>query len=172
MAVTKTLLKSIAMQKHAPGECLKRVNRVLHVESVSEVFVTLFYGILDTKTGQLSYCSGGHNPCYVLKSGGGLQTINNNGGIPLSFMADFDYPSAELTLEKNDIIVMYTDGVNEAMDAAENEFSEERLEKHLQENRNSTPQKVIAHIFEQVEIFTEGADQSDDITMLAVQFKG
>lgn len=172
MAVTKTLLKSVALQKHTPGECLKRVNKVLHAESVSEVFVTMFYGILDTKTGQLAYSNGGHNPTYILKENGTLETVAPNGGIPISFIPDFEYTTSELTLEKNDIIVTYTDGVNEAMDAEENEFSEERLEGNLKENKNSSPEKVISHIFKQVEIFTKGADQSDDITMLAVQFKG
>ena len=171
MAVTKTLLKSIAFQIDDPGKCLKKVNNILQKDSVSSVFVTLFYGILDTKSGKLFYANGGHNPFYILSPNGDLKEIGPNGGIPVGFIADFAYPTSHIMLSADDILIFYTDGVNEAMDLEENEFSEQRLEKCISGLKNESAKDVIEKVFKNVSDFTQGVEQSDDITMLAVQFR-
>jgi sigma-B regulation protein RsbU (phosphoserine phosphatase) len=170
MAVTKTLLKSIAFQNSDPAECLKKVNNILFKESVSSVYVTMVYGTLNTKTGELYYSNGGHNPFYILSTDGTLRTIDPNGGIPVSYIENFSYQTSALQLKDRDMIILFTDGVTEAMNNNEEEFSETRLEHTLTECKKSTPQQVIENVFRQVERHTENEEQSDDITMLAVQY--
>jgi len=171
MVLCKSLLKAHAITGMDPGKCLRSVNNILHQQSDPAVFVTLIYGILDLTNGQLTFCNGGHNPFYIVSTNGELREIPANGGIPLSFLPDFSYASGTIALEPGQTVFFYTDGVNEAMDEEENEFSEQRLEESLSKAETKSPEKLIHDLQEQIEQFTRGTEQSDDITMLAVQYK-
>ncbi len=170
MAMTKTLMKSIGLLGVPVGEALGKLNKALHLESTASMYVTLFYGTLNLRNGSMSFSNGGHNPFYLLNKSGTLRSIKNNGGIPVSFLPQFKYPSSTLPLNDGDLILMFTDGVTEAMDTDQNEFGEERIEACLKTVEEITPRNVINTVMKAVQNFTKGNALFDDITMLAIQY--
>jgi sigma-B regulation protein RsbU (phosphoserine phosphatase) len=170
MAVSKTLLKATAMQGLPPHECFNEVNQILSRESVRTMFVTTFYGILNTKTGELEYCNGGHNPPYLLSSSGTVSRLEGTGGIALAAIGTARYSSKKTVLKRGDGILLYTDGVTEAMDRQANEFSNERLEQVLPACLFSPITELVESVMKEVKAFTQGAPQSDDITLLALRY--
>jgi len=170
MAVSKTTIKATALRGLPPNECLGLVNNVLVRESVSNVFVTAFYGILNRRTGELEFCNAGHNQPFLIGGNGKVVMLEKVDGIPMGFMENFEYSSQTLNLRKNDTVFLYTDGVTEAMDAGENEFSEERLEKALNLNAGCSPDELNKNIIKEVKNHTGDIAQSDDITVLSLRF--
>jgi sigma-B regulation protein RsbU (phosphoserine phosphatase) len=172
MAITKTLLKATAVQGNPAQACVRHVNKVLYPESVRGLFVTGFYGILDIETGVINYCNAGHNHPYVLRADGEVELIEPPKGLALCLTEDFHYKAGQLSLSKGDTLFMYTDGVNEAINAAREEFGVERIVECLKEEAGRKPAELVRDIFRQVEGFSGGISQSDDITMLALQYLG
>ncbi len=172
MAVSKTLLKATALKGGPPEECLQQINRVLYLESVSAMFVTIFYGILNTRTGEVDYCNGGHNPPYILRAGGGIEMAESTGGLVLGAMRNTAYKAKKMTLQTGDGIFLYTDGVTEAMNRSNEQFTEERLDEKLKAGRDTTLPNIVGHVIEAVKAFSNGAPQADDITILAVRYLG
>lgn len=172
MAVTRTLIKTKATQQLNPGVVLTRVNEDLSLENPSMMFVTLFLGILDIRTGEIEFCNAGHNPPYVLGTEGNLKPVETTGGIILGVEEEAVYQSKKLVLEKGEAIFVFTDGVTEAMDPDHHLFSEERLEKRLKEIGGKPIESLVSGVMESVEAFAEGAPQADDITMLVLRFFG
>ncbi|MBW1842327.1 MAG: PP2C family protein-serine/threonine phosphatase, partial [Deltaproteobacteria bacterium] len=131
MAITRTLIKSKTTKGLKPETVLKRVNEDLSMDNVSCMFVTLFLGIINSRTGELEYCNGGHDPPYILRSNGDLELLKTVSNIALGVMEDFSYQSGKISLRKGDTILLYTDGVTESMDKDENFFEDKRLEEIL-----------------------------------------
>src|SRR5437868_9855544 len=98
MAMTRTHIKTTALQDKSPDECLFEVNRVLVRERVSSMFATCFYGVLNTRTGELRYCNAGHNPPYVLRASGALETFELAGGVPLGMLDGRPYKGGTVQL--------------------------------------------------------------------------
>jgi serine phosphatase RsbU (regulator of sigma subunit) len=170
MAVTLTHLRSTAQQGMAPEDCLLEVNRVLVEEKVSSMFATCFYGILNTRTGQLRYCSGGHNPPYVLRSvDGTVEPLEEVGGLPLGMFGGMGYMGASALLAPGDTLVLYTDGVPEGANEAQEDFGEERLIRCLKGAVALDCRELIDRVSGELSHFTAGAPQFDDITTLAVR---
>lgn len=172
MAVSRTLLKSTALEGLAPGSCLERVNRLLCLDNSAEMFVTVFYGILNTRTGEIEYSNGGHNPPFLVRAGGAPQALERTGGIVLGVMENVSYRERRTTLRAGDAIFLYTDGVTEAMDREGALFSEIRLERLLNEASGASPEAVIRRALAAVSDHSAGAAQSDDITTLAIRYNG
>lgn len=172
MAVSRTLLKATALRGLPPHECFKQVNRLLYLESVPSMFVTMFYGILNTKTGEIEYCNGGHNPPFLIRNNGNIEPLEVTGGLILGALEDFDYKSNKTKLNKGDSLFLYTDGVTEAMNPKDEEFAEERLKTSLGK-LNSTPlENMIDSIIKEVYAFSADAPQADDITAMALRYLG
>lgn len=171
MATSRAILKSAALKGLAPGECFREINRILHQESLPTMFLTAFYGILDTRFGKVTFCCAGHNAPYLIRATGQVQPIDAGNGIPLSFLPDYPYEGNEINLESGDGLFLYTDGVTEAFDRNGNEFNEQRLESCLSSANGSTPAQIIDKVFTQVKEFSDGAAQSDDITVLAIRHR-
>jgi serine phosphatase RsbU (regulator of sigma subunit) len=169
MAVTRTQIKTTALQGMRPEECLLQVNRVLVRENVGDLFATCFYGILNIRTGELWYCSAGHNPPYLLRASGAVENISEVGGIPLGLFDYMGYTGNRAQLEPGDALFLYTDGVPEANNAADEEFTYERLTASLRDGRTLACREMIDHLTREVLAFTAGAPQSDDITMLCIR---
>jgi sigma-B regulation protein RsbU (phosphoserine phosphatase) len=89
MAVSRTLLKATALEGFPPGVCMNRVNGLLYSESVATMFVTIFYGILNTKNGELEYCNGGHNPPYIIRKDGNIEALDLTGGLVVGALPKF-----------------------------------------------------------------------------------
>lgn len=172
MAVSRTLLKANAMQGLSPDQCLQYVNNLLCQESVDSMFVTVFYGILNTRTGLLIYSNGGHNPPYVISKDGEVVMIEKTGDFVLGGIENLNYHSKILQIKPGDTIFVFSDGVSEAMDTNNNQYGEPRLEQLLSECAGLTSEQVSERVVADVKIHSEGAEQSDDITTLTLNYFG
>jgi len=172
MAVSKTLVKMEASKGLPAAEVLSRVNRQLAQDNPSLMFVTLFLGILNVRTGEIEYSSGGHDPPYVLSASGEIQPLELTDGVMLGVTEDFSYQSKKNLLRKGETIFLYTDGVTEAKNSDDQLFSDARLQQMLTRLQEKGTTDIIQSIRTEIEIFSEGTPQYDDITMLALKFNG
>jgi phosphoserine phosphatase RsbU/P len=169
--VTKTLFKATAGNGGTPGEILARLNAEICRDNESCMFVTLFCAILNIRTGQVDYSNGGHNPPYYLHHGG-VSPLENAGGRALGVVEQSPYLSGRVVLGPGEALLLYTDGITEAMDSSETLYSDRRLERFLATNRSSSPRQIIGDLVSDVKHFAGGAPQSDDITVLALLYFG
>ena len=172
MAISKTLLKTEGLRGHSPDEMLFRVNNILCPDNDLNMFVTLFCVILDAKTGEIQFANGGHNPPLIYTDGGDFEFIQMPEGFVVGTIPDMEYECKKLILKPDDVIFMYTDGVTEAMNPAGQLFSDERLKQCLSNLKGKDIRDIIRGIRAEVETFAQGRPQSDDITMLALEYKG
>ena len=171
MAVTKTLLRVIATRARRPEAVLAELNNELYRDNETGMFVTIFYGVLNIHTGTVEYSNGGHNPPYILSTQGTVVAVDNPGGMALGVRANVPYRAKQIQLRTGESLFLYTDGLTEAMDRAENLFSERRLQECLREVAGVTPLELIRGAVGAVKRFATGAEQSDDITALAIQYR-
>ena len=169
MAVSRTLIRATGIRGVSSSECITYSNELLEKESVNNMFVTVFYGIYNIKTGEMKYTNAGHNPPYVVKQNGNLERLPVTRNMAIGIFGDFKYQEETLQLEHGDTLLLYTDGVTEAINPNEEEFKEERLEETLQKSTNQSCQQIIDTIKANVKTFADGAEQSDDITLLALK---
>jgi serine phosphatase RsbU (regulator of sigma subunit)/anti-sigma regulatory factor (Ser/Thr protein kinase) len=171
MAVTKTLLKATATEATDPGKVLGRLNDEIYRDNESCMFVTLFCGILNVRTGEVEYSNGGHNLPYHLHNDG-VSPLKNFGGKALGIMERSSYTSGGMVLGPGEALLLYTDGVTEAMNPSETLYTGQRLEQFLASNWRSSPRRLIGDLVSDVRHFAGGAPQSDDITGLALLYLG
>ena len=171
MAVTKTLFKATAGNGGTPGEILARLNTEICRDNESCMFVTLFCAILNIRTGQVDYGNGGHNLPYYLHQRS-VTPLENLGGRVLGLVEQSPYASGRMVLAPGEALLLYTDGVTEAMNPSETLYSDQRLEQFLGTNRGSAPRQIIGDLIGDVKQFAGGAPQSDDITVLALLYFG
>lgn len=172
MAVSRTIIHAAALKEMSPEDCLYFSNNLLCKDNENSMFVTVFYGILNTKTGELKYSNAGHNPPYILEKDGGIVIIEPTHDKVLGILDDIDFHSKTITLKPGDGLFLFTDGVTEAMNREFQLYSEERLEKLLAEIKDKAPKDIVESVYNSVIEHANGADQSDDITMLALRYKG
>jgi sigma-B regulation protein RsbU (phosphoserine phosphatase) len=172
MAVTKTLLKGMAELSLSPAEILERVNTELCRENDSMMFVTVFCGILNFKTGQLIYSNAGHEPPLLLRRGGSPSWVELPPGLVLGVDEDSRYETRELYLQAQDTVLTYTDGVTEAIDTEQQLFSSDRLRSVAERIPVSSAEQMVHEVMGAVNEYSSGAQQADDITIMAVRFKG
>ena len=172
MALTKTQIKASSSRRRTPEDVLYRANNDLCHENESGMFCTLFYGIMNMETGEVTYANAGHNPPYIINKNSEPVQIESTGGIALGVMEEMEFESATFTVSKGDSIFLYTDGVNEAMNEADEEYSYERLEDYLKENSTGSITDMVNKNLESVKEFAGAAPQSDDITVFALRYLG
>jgi sigma-B regulation protein RsbU (phosphoserine phosphatase) len=171
MAMSRTLIKATAMRGIPPDVCLAEVNKLLSLDNESSMFVTVFAGVLNTFTGEVIYCNGGHNLPYIIKNSGEVLSIENTNGVALAFMDEENlYSSKSYNLSPGDKIFLYTDGVTEATDSDDFFFTDERLEKFLNDHKQDSITDLVNKTVEEVYSYSTGTTQSDDITALCVQY--
>ncbi len=170
MAVTKTLIKAKADIKLGPDEILYQVNNELCEDNDSGMFVTEFLGILTISSGNVVFSNGGHNIPYLLRKNGKVEALPKIPGMALGVMENVEYVCASVKLNAGDSLVIYTDGVTEAMNSAGELFNEERLQNILCEFDGKTAQEEVLHILHCTRQFVNGASQSDDITILVLKY--
>jgi phosphoserine phosphatase RsbU/P len=147
-----------------------RVNRYLAERAGGDRYATVFYGVLD-KSGAFEYVNAGHVPPLIKRKSGAIERLDL-ASFPVGMFPDAEYESAAVRLEKGDFLVIYTDGVSEAVNVKTEMFEEERLQNLLENFQGQTVEQLAETIREGVKTFTQGAPQSDDITILVVQYKG
>lgn len=169
MAVTKTLIKSFATQGFTPAEVCTRVNAELAHDNDATMFVTAFLVSLDLGSGDLTWTNAGHNPPLLLRANGVMERCARLHGPVLGALEDVVYDESSDALCPGDTLLLFTDGVVEALDAREGQFTEQRLRDLFAGSEVDSARNLITEIVAAVDTFTLGAEQADDITLLAVR---
>ncbi|MDD2736855.1 MAG: SpoIIE family protein phosphatase [Desulfuromonadaceae bacterium] len=171
MMVAKTLLKSEGQRLGEPGKILSHVNNVLAADNDSCMFATVFCAILDIRSGEVRFANAGHNPPLIIDSSG-THYLALKSGFVLGPMEDTDYETERITLQSGDTLFLYTDGVTEATNFADELYGELQLLSALQSGPKDNLVEMIHSIRFEVSRHANGAPQSDDVTMVAVTFRG
>ncbi len=170
MAMTMVLMRRASQQPGiTPAEILREVNATLSEDTESSMFVTLFLGILNVKTGELAFSNAGHNPPLILGADGECRFLTLPDGLVLGVMAEAEYRDDTVRLEPGDMIVTYTDGVTEAMNRERVLYSDPRLQQKLATLAGREAKDTVSEIVASVRVHAAGAPQSDDITVLALR---
>lgn len=172
MAVSRTLVKSVALEGVAPSACLARVNRLLCGDNEAEMFVSIFYALLDLRDGAVAYANGGHNRPFVVRGNGASEMLPSTNGTVLGVLDDLDYSEATTRLAPGESLFLYTDGVTEAFDVSGRMFGEDRLAQALAARANASAEVCVQGVVADVARFAGDAPQSDDVTALAVVLRG
>ena len=171
MAVSRTLIRATGIRGAGAAECMTYSNNLLSKESVNSMFVTVFYGIYNIQTGEVTYANAGHNPPYLMKANGTIEQLPLSKDIVAGAIDEYQYTDEKLQLEHGDTLLLYTDGVTEATDADYGEYGEGRLEALLKQHTKDDCQQIIDKVKEDVKAFAGDVEQSDDITLLALRRK-
>jgi sigma-B regulation protein RsbU (phosphoserine phosphatase) len=172
MAVSKTLIKSRAANDFEPSSILTQVNGELSENNTTATFVTVFLAVLDVTTGLLRYCNAGHNPPLIKLESGHLKKLDSLHGPILGVLPGLTYTQDEYLMAKGDTLLMFTDGINEAMNEQEEEYTDRRLEDLLTKSIAQSPEELSNEIIANVRDHRKSAEQSDDITLLAMKYRG
>lgn len=167
MAVTRSLFRSFSSRIDDPGEIISQVNNAMSEMNENSMFVTLFVGVLDLYTGNLTYSNAGH--CAPVLLGGEPTFLAVDANIPVGVMPDWQFSSQQTTLNPGQTVFLYTDGLTEAENANLEQFGEIRMMKALAES-DTNPRPLVEHILKVAKSFVGTIDQSDDLTMLAIHF--
>ncbi len=146
-----------------------RINDLIYRNTGSDKFITFFWGTIDPLTRTFRYVNAGHNPPIVLRSDGSVERLSEGGLILGVIKTIIPYEEGSVVLEKGDSIIFYTDGVSEAMDINGADYTEERLEEFVRLQRDGSAAHTLAVIKNEIERYTLGAPQSDDITMVVLK---
>ncbi|SFH68185.1 SpoIIE family protein phosphatase [Albimonas pacifica] len=171
MAISRTLLKAIALFEPDPAQCIRQLNDLLAVDNDRMMFVTLLFGIFDPAAGRAEIVNAGHLPPVRLgREGAAL--VPSTGDMAVAVAEGLEFTTLAIDLEPGESLVLYTDGVTEAFDAAGDQFGEQRMVDRLAPLGGAGPETVAAAMLETVKAFEQGVEQSDDITLLIVRRAG
>jgi len=167
MAVTKTMIKTRAMDDPSPASIVTRVNDEMSEDNPSSMFVTLFIIICDVTTGECRFTNAGHNPPYIQRKSGRQEILDQRHGPIIGAMEGLAYREDRVQLQAGDQLFVFTDGVTEAMDPDGGFYDESRLEDFLRKSKHGSVEELVNDSLNSVETFAAAADQFDDITLLA-----
>jgi sigma-B regulation protein RsbU (phosphoserine phosphatase) len=168
MALSRTLLHVSGMTGTDPSAAIRQANRWIYEDGRSSMFVTVFYGVLDPGGRCFSYVNAGHNPPLLVRDDG-VQELSGSRGIALGVVPDVAIAHTIQDLRHGDLLVLYTDGVTEAFNSANEAFGEERLREFVRTNRVKPARDVLESLVAEIRVFTGSAPQSDDITLVVVK---
>jgi serine phosphatase RsbU (regulator of sigma subunit) len=169
MALSRTLIRTFAVQfESQPELVIQTANLRILQDAANPLFVTVFYGVLDPKTGRLTYVNAGHNPPWILNPAGGELRQLTRTGRPLGIEEDFCWQQRSTQLEPGDRLVLYTDGAADALDEHEQPFGEERLLDAVQSHLTLPAPALLPAIMDCIYHFTGATPQFDDITLVVV----
>ena len=168
MAVSRTAIRTFAAPDHSPHEIINQVNKVLSVDNDDMMFVTLFYGHYNVGTGELTYVNAGHEPPYIVRSDGRLETLLATGPLVATF-EDISYEERTVCLEPGDLLATFTDGVTEAHSSQDYVlYGTERLSRLLGEIRSNSVEEICNRIYQDTDHFA-GHECQDDVTLLVLR---
>ena len=167
MAVTRALFRTASTRESQPERIVEIINATISADNESNMFVTLFVGALDMPTGRLRYCNAGHDAPILIGSGTGMLPCDSN--LPVGIMPDWKFSVQESSIDSGTTIFLYTDGLTEAMNINYEEFQEERIFNTIKNTPNNV-RNLIHSMTDAVHQFVGDAEQSDDLTMLAIQY--
>jgi serine phosphatase RsbU (regulator of sigma subunit) len=163
MAMTRSLIRMSAPNYSSPAAALNDVNQQLLAHSSSDMFVTVFYGVLDPESEELTYANAGHNPPLVRRSSGAIERLTRT-GMTLSLMEYATWTDASLSLASGDLLVIYTDGVTESFNAENQQYSLDRLIEAVRSAPASDASRQLAHLSSHLAAFARDTVPYDDIT--------
>ena len=169
MMSSRTWMKGAAISSPEPGTVLGEVNALLHEDNDTQMFVTVLYAVYNPETGEFTYASGGHDAPLLVHSDGSSELLPLTGGIALGIVSDLAYGQNSVVLDHGETLVLYTDGVTEAMNGEGEQFGIERLRKVFTGRAPKDANEAAHKVFEAVNTFADGAAQSDDITCLTLR---
>ena len=172
MAVTRSLFRNVSQHVSEPAEIINDMNQAQSDGNDTNMFVTLFVGALDLKTGMLRYCNAGHDAPLLM--GQDVKLLPCDCNLPIGVIAEFTFQQQEIQLERPTTLFLFTDGLNEAENIDHAQFGDERIEKIAESmvaDGQLEPIQVIRHMTDAVHTFVGIAEQSDDLTMLAIEIK-
>ena len=169
MMSCRTLLKGAAIGSNGPGEVLQEVNDLLHEDNEASMFVTLLYAVYDPATGEFTYASGGHDAPLVVQADGSSALLPLTGGVILGVVPDFPFGQNTVTIAPGDTVVLYTDGVTEAMNGSGEQFGMKRLQEIFAASAPENSREANQAVFDAVSSFAGDIDASDDITCVTLR---
>jgi phosphoserine phosphatase RsbU/P len=168
MANLQATLRGQAAITISARDCMQRSNKLLYHSTGSDRFVTCFYGVLNTEEHSLCFCNAGHDSPYLFSASDKPQRLSSD-SLVLGMMEDFPYIEKTIPFHKGDVLVIFSDGVTEAKNIADEQFGEERLEEVIQKNRDASADTIIASITEAVRSHMGKTEPMDDITMVVIK---
>jgi len=171
MALSRTLVRVNVNDAVTASEAICRSNDLIAENDRSNMFVTLFYGVLDPVKMTLTYVSAGHNPPFIIRKGATDIIMLKAAGIALGIVPDIELEEKEIALDSGDVVVLYTDGVTEAVNDREEEFGQDRLKTIAEQARNLSASEIMQRIKDSVLEFSRGQPQFDDITLMVLKVK-
>lgn len=172
MVIAKTLIKDHTQSGKPPEEVFTEVNRQLCEANDENLFVTAWMGVLEISTGKLVYVNAGHNPPVIGRKNGETEFLRSRPSFVLAGLDFTKYRAGSLELMPGDLLYLYTDGVTEAMNTAQELYGEERLKRTLDANVSAAPEEIFKAVKKDLDDFVADAPQFDDITMLAMRYLG
>lgn len=171
MSATMTTLRIAARESAGSAQILSRANALLARDNAASMFATVFYGVLDLRDGHLDYCACGHNPPVLIGADGACRRLAG-GGLPLAVCEDAPISGRRDALAPGDCLLLFTDGVSEALDVADAEFGESRILESLTRQHASPLDALLRGLFADVDAFVGTAPQADDMTCVALSWAG
>ena len=169
MMVCRTLLKGIAIGMGSPAGALTEANLLLHAENQESMFVTVFYGVFNPRTGTLTYANAGHEPPVLRRTDGSTETLPFTGGVPLGIVGDMEFEERTSVLAPGDVAFLFTDGVTEALNESEEEFGNARVHDTIAGFEPGPARDAVEALVRTVVQFSGEADQFDDLTCLVLK---
>ena len=172
MATARSLFRSITSHEEDAAYIVTQMNNSLCEQNEQTMFLTLFLGVLDLHTGELDYCNAGHNVPVLIKSmDDKVESLTVLSNLPLGVVTEYNFTAQKTQLHYNDMIFLYTDGLTEAENNRHQQYGEERMIQALNRMAGNRPREVIETIQQSIKEFVDGAQQSDDLTMLAIRYQ-
>ncbi len=172
MAMTCTMFRSLVSKHDSPSEIMGILNETLSRNNQTEMFVTMFLGILDTDTGEMTYCNAGHNAPYLFSAEEECKKLSVRPKLPLGLFASTKYVEEKYVMRKGQSLLLYTDGLTEAENTEKKQLGTQRVEQLLSALGGKTSHEVLTEIRHQLSLFVGEAEQSDDLTLFAINYGG
>jgi sigma-B regulation protein RsbU (phosphoserine phosphatase) len=170
MANLQATLRGQTLGSPCARACLEQSNTLLYNSTDSEKFATLFYAILDIAANRLCYANAGHNYPFLISQKGEIQRLKSI-GIPLGFLERFEFSEHSISLQPGDLLVVFSDGISEAMNSFTEEFGEGHIQEIIMAERNKSASTIVKSIVNSVNEYVAGCEQSDDITLICIKRK-
>ncbi len=169
MALTRSTVRASMSHAHSPADGIARANQLICDDAADGMFVTLFYALLDPQAGEIAYVNAGHNPPLLYRAGKNRLEELTRTGMAMGVVVDSTYEQRTVRLDPGDFVLLYTDGVTDAINPQEQEFGEERLRRTILQERHTSMAKVIATLEQTLYDFAGTSSPFDDITIVAVR---
>lgn len=171
MAIARSLFRTLSQQFDSPAKIMTHMNRSISENNESSMFITLFIGILDLKTGHLRFCNAGHNPPIVIPAHGAPYFLKARIQVFAGIVEDMEYTEEEIEIEKDSLLFLYTDGVTEAEDETKKLYGEDRLLETVAQSDTRHVRDIVDAVIKSVADHVQQAEASDDLTILLLHYK-